>query len=581
MKLATGLINTMVNNALQTSNKTTLPAPPVSAQQTSRDPKVNQALYDAIFSPSSMMMQGIRKVTPPGVPIPQPPVAATAATVPGIPSTSPYAPGFTPLSPEDIASVMGIGQKAGKVASAAGFNITIPKQDDSLDVYLNDQLNKANTALTKLGTDKNKLIEDRKKITDDINKVLQANNTEALQQTIIDLIDKSRDIKQKVTTTRDFFVEKDKNGKERLSNRGSAVLALTILSQFFGAPGQFQQTSMMATALGDRYAAEQNRLNENLFKNQLDDFNKKIQTYQAQIGLKTQKAQRELAPLQSQQAFIDKQLAQNFDLTKDQAKAISDTVKEISVNKIKAGSTEEKTIISEAYKQISSGDPYLEALGYATLKSRNYPVEAPTGPSVKAQERQTKIDYQKALEDDLKNKAKRDDAKLELQRRGVVVDEKKIDELIRHNGISERIQYSLGLSRGGGTGQKKLSWLDKFELTNYVRDGKNQINDIDKQINKLGPERDAAFRNLNKIATVKSGRWVYDPAKDTTGSYSQADVNSRHSKWLEKNSTTNSLFDSRTNLTKVLSDVGKETGLNILIPMPTVPRKNDIGGLVK
>lgn len=498
MKLTEGLINTMINNATQlgTPKVTVLPPPP---QPTPRDPKANEAIYQS----NQAILGGINQVTPRGVPQVPKPVAATPQV---------YAPGFEPTSPENIANLMGIGQKAGKVASAAGFNITIPKKEDTLDTYLADQLTKANNALTKLTDDNKLLMQSRKNVQDEINKIVNANSTEELQQSMIDLIDKSRDIKQKVTTTRDFFIERDANGKERLSKRGTAVLALTMLSQFFGNPAQVGQTSAMAVALGDRYANEQNRLNENLFKNQLDDFNKKIQSYQAQIGLKSQKMQRELTPKQSELGLIDKQLSQNFELSKDQRKAINDTVKDISLAKIKAGSAEDKSLSAEAWKMVYSGDPYLEALGYATLKSLGYNVEAPSAPSVKAQERGVAIDYKKAAVEDLKDKKNRDAAELELKKRGVKVTEDRLVEQRAHNRVMEDVaKFNAQKPRGGSGGGGIMNWLLKNQLDNNVSINTKSINDLNKDLDRDVRDYNKALQTVERMKTDRgaNGKLIY------------------------------------------------------------------------
>ena len=501
MRIATGLTNTMVNNALQLANPKVTVLPPVP-QPTPRDPQANEAIYQA----NQAVLAGINQVTPrgvPQVPKPVPPVSDKPLV---------YKRGVEPISPETVAIQLGIGQKAGKVASAAGFNITIPKKEDTLDTYLADQLNKANTALTNLTTDNTKLLTARKDIQDEINKIVNANSTEELQQSMIDLIDKSRDIKQKVTTTRDFFIEKDANGKERLSKRGTAILALTMLSQFFGNPAQVGQTSAMAVALGDRYANEQNRLNENLFKNQLDDFNKKIQSYQAQIGLKSQKMQRELTPKQSELGLIDKQLAQNFELSKDQRKAINDTVKEISLAKIKAGSAEDKALAAEAWKMVYSGDPYLEALGYATLKSLGYSVEAPSGPSVRAQERGVAIDYKKAAVEDLKDKKNRDAAELELKKRGVKVSEDRLIEQVAHNRVMEDVaKFNAQKPRGGSGGGGIMNWLMKNQLDNNVSINTKSINDLNKDLDKDVRDYNKALQTADRMKNDRgaNGKLIY------------------------------------------------------------------------
>ncbi len=589
-KIITGLQNTMINNALNTSQAKNKTVPPPPAK-----PGVPMYTGKPVgpYSPinanigqlgAEQAKQMVASVVPP------PPIAPAADTSMvksfggGAENLMMQQSVSDTLTPEMIAQIMGVASGGARVGLTAGFDILPPKPDETEQDYLDKALGAAEDRY-KTFSDDVKTAQDAKAAVDKkIVDVLKSTDTTVLQQSIADLVNQTKEISQKVTTARDFFVEKDpKSGKERFTNRGAAVVALQILSQFFGNPVQQTQLSGLVTGLGSRYADEQNKLNEANFKAQLDAYNRKLQGYQAQIGVKQAEARQKLGILQFESEAEKEKLSTAKGLQKAQLDAVNSLTEKVSLEKVKAGSAEEKALVARAYKWLESGDPVFEAAARRVLQTRGYPVDImpEAGKSLTQKEREAKLNYQLAAEAEMKDRTARERAKLQLQERGVVVDERKIDEQIRHNKQTESISYSLGSQRAAGGGGNKLSWMDKFEFSNWYRDSGKQVSEFDKTLSTDAVTRDNAFRGLKRIATIKNGRWVYDPAKDPERSFSQADVNNRHEKFITSNRKVNANFDERNKLADTMKSAADEVGIKRIIPVPKVQRLNDIGEVIK
>lgn len=589
-KIITGLQNTMINNALNTSqakNKT-LPPPPAK-----RDPKANEAIYQA----NQAILAGVNRVVPPG--------SFEAPAVPRV-----YAPGYNPeplspelrmvqlnvkqptqvipgqvppmpepfnqvrrddvelgygsIRPEVVATVMGLGQGASKLAEAGGFYIAPPGADDTQDDYLNKALNDAEERYNKF-TDEVKTAQDAKAAVDKkIVDVLKSTDTTVLQQSIADLVNQTKEISQKVTTARDFFVEKDpKSGKERFTNRGAAVVALQILSQFFGNPVQQTQLSGLITGLGSRYADEQNKLNEANFKAQLDAYNRKLQGYQAQIGVKQAEARQKLGILQFESEAEKEKLSTAKGLQRAQLDAVNSLTEKVSLEKVKAGSAEEKALVARAYTWLESGDPVFEAAARRVLQTRGYPVDImpEAGKSMKEQERKIKMDYNRALADELKNKDAREKARLQLIARGIQIDEDKLAEQIRHNMASEAIGRANAAKSGGG-GMDKLSILfNKEEILGTSKEAKSKIADIDRAMPGHISKYSAARRGYYSLFIDGDPKKGLTPQAKRFGNEPQA-----RQVMTDAKSILDSALVTRDEYQQTVKNVNEATGLNLMVP---------------
>jgi len=381
-KIITGLQNTMINNALNTSQAKNKTVPPPPAK-----PGVPMYTGKPVgpYSPinanigqlgAEQAKQMVASVVPP------PPIAPAADTSMvksfggGAENLMMQQSVSDTLTPEMIAQIMGVASGGARVGLTAGFDILPPKPDETEQDYLDKALGAAEDRY-KTFSDDVKTAQDAKAAVDKkIVDVLKSTDTTVLQQSIADLVNQTKEISQKVTTARDFFVEKDpKSGKERFTNRGAAVVALQILSQFFGNPVQQTQLSGLVTGLGSRYADEQNKLNEANFKAQLDAYNRKLQGYQAQIGVKQAEARQKLGILQFESEAEKEKLSTAKGLQKAQLDAVNNLTEKVSLEKVKAGSAEEKALVARAYKWLESGDPVFEAAARRVLQTRGYPVD--------------------------------------------------------------------------------------------------------------------------------------------------------------------------------------------------------------
>ncbi len=114
----------------------------------------------------------------------------------------------------------------------------------------------------------------------------------------------------------------------------------------FDPPFLHQSQEFLSAGLGSRYADEQNKLNEANFKAQLDAYNRKLQGYQAQIGVKQAEARQKLGILQFESEAEKEKLSTAKGLQKAQLDAVNNLTEKVSLEKVKAGSAEEKALVA-------------------------------------------------------------------------------------------------------------------------------------------------------------------------------------------------------------------------------------------
>jgi len=430
---------------------------------------------------------------------------------------------------KDVALIVGAGEKASNVASSAGFQFLNPpdpvKDPAGYFKYRNDE---ATNNLVKLGLQKDTAVAEMNKVVKQINEVYASDTIDKLQQNLLDIIKKGQP-KQQFTSSRDFFIETDKSGKERLSNRGVATLTLAALAGLFGNPTQTSQTSQLVMGLGDKYAKEKNLFNEAKFKAEVADYNNQIQKVQTGISIASQQQQRKLAPLQTEYNRLINDIKRIDDLTVDEQKTAKAFAEKMATIGLTATGKDRTSLISAANTGLRSDDPLTRVNSWFTLQSLGIDVPAPftiskegkmeitptIGERVKEATISRTTEATKKIIQDTQaviDKIKRDDEKLKLEKEKFEFDKKYKDNLIKLRKAMVSIAGKNASSYASFTAQQKsaLQFSQQFakdeinKLDKSIATAQESVNKLDKQIGAVDVIEDPKLRETIKSNAIKA-----------------------------------------------------------------------------
>ncbi len=554
----------MLNNATQLKNQ---PVPPPQPMQTSLNVQYGKPTQIA----------------------PSPPVQLnTLNKIPLPPSKTqiPVEYGPTVKRPEmninNLAGLVGTSQKANSVNDAAGFKFEVGAGGDPVSVYKSN-IESVNNNLNKLGIQQEQITKEIDNIQKNIDKIYQETDPTVIQTELSKFIsDASKMPKQQFVSSRDFFVEKGADGKERLSKRGQATLILGLLGNIFGVPQQRNQTTALVMGLGDKFAKEQNLINEANFKQAVQDYNTQIRNYQTQIGIKQSERQSRLGPQTSRLNQYLKQLEQNNVLTRDQLNKGTEFAEKMGKALADSDKSQRDKLINVGTKLYFSAEPLDRINGYLLLTQANIDIPNPgiklnekgelvSEPTIKQRKEEAGIAKTEATTEKIGvdtglavKKDARAEAELELKRGKFKLDEKAFNERLRHNKVME------GISNRNANTAASMSATQRMGLQFSLGYAKTQLADVDKKVS----ESDA---KIKKLQGQKNGLGVIeDPAQRAQAqSIIDGQINS------EKESN-KGLKEEQTKLRKdlgilnpfiqVIGEPGKKTSMNKPTRLPgTVP----------
>lgn len=439
---------------------------------------------------------------------------------------------------KDVALIVGTGEKANNVANSAGFqflNAPDPQKDPAgYFKYRNDEATKN---LIKLGLQKDTAVADMNKVVAKIKEVYASETIDKLQQKLLDIIEKGQP-KQQFTSARDFFIETDKSGKERLSNRGVATLTLAALAGLFGNPTQTSQTTQLVMGLGDKYAKEKNLFNEAKFKADVADYNNQIQKVQTGISIATQEQQRKLAPLQMEYSTLKEEIKRIDGLTDEQRKSAEAFGEKIATIAATADTSSRKTLMNYGLKGLTNDDPNVRVNSWLTLRALDIDVEPPfkvtsqgkieitptIGQRVKeTQMEKAQVGIDKVINDiqmDLRDQARKDE-QLKLDKEKFGLEGKKFEETKRHHKKMEQIAgmnantYARMTDAQKNAVKQEIDWakkqLDGVEKSiKTLEDGNAKLDSQEAALSFIEdkPTRDAA-RTYIKSQRAKNNEALY------------------------------------------------------------------------
>jgi hypothetical protein len=414
------------------------------------------------------------------------------------------------------------GKTASDMANAAGVPKADPivppvkPQDKSVDTQITDAVSKAVESIGNLATERKQIVEGKPKyekplfegeqymfvgdsitsINKRINDIIKETDPTELQKQLMTEFSKARPV-QKVATARDFFIEVDKNRKEKLTKRGEATLVISLLANLFGAPGQGAQTSAMATGIGERFAKEQNVINEAQFKQEVDTFNQKIQGLQAQLGFQAQKRETLISAEKVKLDQLKTRLEQNTELSKTEIGNLTKVLTDAKKAETSGLNSEKNQMLATAKVYYMSPDINYRKAGYNIYKM--YGINMPEPADYTKYEE--KFDGELAVTEAKKNKLVTDNEIAQIKRD---MEKQKLPytkQLMEANIallLARKAQALRPPSRGGASGQPTYEQKQGFaKASAAVTDASKRKAAAQEQLIQIDGEKERIYADPN------------------------------------------------------------------------------------
>jgi hypothetical protein len=344
--------------------------------------------------------------------------------------------------------------------------------------------------------------DDLKKASEKVAEILNSQDVEkALNEYNKFVNDASKRPKFEMATARDYFYDKTADGKEKLSNRGLATIIISALGSIF-APAQFRQQNAEApTRLASQFADVENKTRQVDFQNSLQTYNDSLQSLKNNISFAEQKNKRELGVAQFGYNKATSVVNNLTNITNDQRKQLTDLAIKSDEIAAKGSDAERKTMITTGVGLYKSDDPNQRLAGFTMLYANGINVPIPPDATLGQKKKEAdiglvgeKIAGEKQTRDLKTKKDVRDEAILDLKKKGFGLSEKNINDTIRHRKFMEGIA-----SRRAATGEKNANnYQSLTKESKWNADFlKNQYNEINASISKAEADLAKKKQNLN------------------------------------------------------------------------------------